>query len=283
MARPLILLANDDGIHAEGLAALERALAPLGRVYTVAPETEQSAMSHAMTLHRPLRMRRLAERRFAVDGTPVDCVYVALHLRDVLPERPAVVVSGINHGLNLGGDVFYSGTVAAAREGALRGIPAVAVSLAAQGDRDAAGEIAAGVVRTLLARALAGRPPLLNINVPAGRVRGVWATRLGERLYEDSVEARTDPRGRQYLWLGGAGVSHPPSEGTDTAAHEAGYASVTPLGIELFRADQFDLAVDVAAQARAGAKPGANARTPRKTTARAGAARAASRRSERRG
>src|SRR5687767_6159155 len=135
MMRPLILISNDDGIHAEGLHALETALAEVGRTYVVAPETEQSATSHAITLSRPLRLRQLAARRFAVDGTPVDCVYVALHRPGLLPDRPAIVVSGINHGPNLGSDVFYSGTVAAAREGALRGIPAVAVSLGRNGDR----------------------------------------------------------------------------------------------------------------------------------------------------
>lgn len=249
--RPLILVSNDDGVNAEGLHALEAALAALGRVYTVAPETEQSAMSHAMTLARPLRMRQLDESRFAVDGTPVDCVYIALHLEGVLPARPDVVVSGINHGLNLGSDVFYSGTVAAAREGALRGVPSVAVSLQSGGDLDAASMIACKVVSALLeARPHhGGPPPLLNVNVPAGRVRGVRATTLGPRLYEEIVEMRTDPRGRTYLWLGGPSVAHPPSEGTDTAAHEAGYASVTPLGVDLYRAEHRELAERLAASA----------------------------------
>jgi 5'-nucleotidase len=244
MSRPVILVSNDDGVHAEGIRALARALEPLGRVYTVAPETEQSATSHSITLSRPLRLRQLEPHRYAVDGTPVDSVYVALHQRELLPERPAVVVSGINHGLNLGSDVFYSGTVAAAREAALRGVPAIAVSLARGGDPAVAGRIAHDLVATLFARrrALTGESILFNVNVPAGRVRGLRTTRLGRRLYDEIVEMRTDPRGQQYLWIGGPNVSHPPSRGTDTAAYEAGYASLTPLTIELSREDQFDLA-----------------------------------------
>jgi 5'-nucleotidase len=268
MPRPVILVSNDDGVHADGIRALAAALEPLGRVYTVAPETEQSATSHAITLSRPLRLRQLDERCFAVDGTPVDSVYVALHHRDLLPERPAVVVSGINHGLNLGSDVFYSGTVAAAREGALRGVPAIAVSLARGGDRALAGRIAHDLVAALLARrrARGTRSVLLNVNVPPGPVRGLRTTRLGPRLYDEIVEMRTDPRGQQYLWIGGPNVSHPPSRGTDTAAYEAGYASVTPLSIDLTHEKQFDLAralageVAVAAPASARRAPGPAAR-----------------------
>lgn len=252
MSRPVILVSNDDGVHAEGIRTLARVLAPLGRVYTVAPETEQSATSHAITLSRPLRLRQLEPCRFAVDGTPVDSVYVALHHTGLLPARPAVVVSGINHGLNLGSDVFYSGTVAAAREGALRGIPSVAVSLARDGDLELAGRIAHDLVQALLERRgdLADRVVLLNVNVPAGRVRGVRTTRLGPRLYDEIVEIRTDPRGQQYLWIGGPAVTHLPSEGTDTAAYEEGYASVTPLTIDLSRDDQMDWVQSLTASVR---------------------------------
>ncbi len=238
--RPLILVSNDDGLHAPGVSALAEAMKPLGDVITVAPSSEQSATSHSMTLTRPLRLRRFAPDRFAVDGTPVDSVYVALHLKGVLPRRPDIVVSGINHGVNLGTDVFYSGTVAAAREGALRGVPAIAFSLARHGDFENAGAIARSLVSAVLAARTKGAL-LLNVNIPAGRVRGIRGTRLGPRLYDEIVEMRNDPRGQQYLWIGGPNVHHPPSEGTDTAAFDAGYASVTPLGLELWRADQMEL------------------------------------------
>jgi len=244
MTRPVILVSNDDGVHAPGIVALAAALAPLGRVFTVAPATEQSATSHSMSLSRPLRLQRLSSTRFAVDGTPADSVYVALHLRELLPARPALVVSGINHGLNLGSDVFYSGTVAAAREGALRGVPSIAVSMARSADLSVVGAIARDIARNVLAQRVppAGQTLLLNVNVPAGRVRGVRATGLGERLYDDIVEIRHDPRGQQYLWIGGPNVSHPPSKGADTEAYEAGWASVTPLGLDLVRTDMMPIA-----------------------------------------
>jgi 5'-nucleotidase len=240
MAPPVILVSNDDGIHSDGIRALEASLAPLGRVFVVAPETEQSAASHAMSLSRPLRLRRYAANRFGVDGTPVDSVYVGLHHKKILPARPAVVVSGINHGLNLGSDVFYSGTVAAAREGAMRGIPAVAVSLARNGDLALAGRLAHALTRRVLAsaRALRGQQVLLNLNIPGGRLRGVRATSLGERVYDQLVEIRTDPRGQEYFWIGGPTVAHETSEGTDTAAHDSGFASVTPLSLDLFAQNQ---------------------------------------------
>jgi 5'-nucleotidase len=240
--RPLILVSNDDGVHAPGIQALAEAMRPLGDVITVAPASEQSATSHAMTLARPLRLRRFESDRIAVDGTPVDSVYIALHLPGLLPRRPDIVVSGINHGLNLGTDVFYSGTVAAAREGALRGVPAIAFSLARHGDFPHAGAIARSLVSAVLAERAgkSGEPLLLNVNIPAGRIRGIRATRLGPRLYDEIVEMRNDPRGQQYLWIGGPNVHHPPSQGTDTAAFDAGYVSVTPLGLELWRADQMN-------------------------------------------
>ncbi len=234
MRRPVVLVTNDDGIHAKGLHALEAALATVGRVVTVAPETEQSAMSHAMTLSRPLRLRQLAPHRYAVDGTPVDCVYVAMLHAGVLPARPLLVVSGINHGLNLGSDVFYSGTVAAAREGAMRGVPAIAISLASGGDIVGTAELARALAEHLLSlRFEASATPLLNVNVPRGRIRGIAATRLGPRVYEDLVDIRQDPRGRHYLWIGGPSVVQPRIPGTDTAAHDRGWVSVTPLGVDL--------------------------------------------------
>jgi len=203
-------------------------------------------------LHRVLRVRRVDAGAFAVDGTPADCVYVALHSGTrILPRRPDLTVSGMNHGLNLGVDVFYSGTVAAAREAALRGIPSVAVSADLAADRAAAARLGAEIaLRTLEACASAsGRPaPLVNVNIPPGDRWPVRATRLGARLYAEDVDYRRDPRGREYLWIGGAGaVRHDHVPGSDTEAYDEGAASVTPLSLDLWAADQASLAVAIAA------------------------------------
>ena len=231
--RPLLLLSNDDGVGAPGLRALREALGRFADVVVVAPEHDQSASGHALTLRRPLRLRDLGEGRYALDGTPADCVYLALHLEGLLPRPPQLVVAGLNHGPNLGSDVFYSGTVAAAREGALRGVPAVAFSLVGTPDAlAAAADRAALIVRALLAMDPSQRPRLLNVNFPPGRPRGVRATRLGPRHYADGVTVRTDPRGRPYYWIGGPGeASHPPADEADTSAVDQGWVSLTPLSI----------------------------------------------------
>src|SRR5713226_10386273 len=195
----VVVLTNDDGVHAPGLAALERALAELGEVYVLAPEREQSACGHALTLHRPLRPHQLGERRFAVNGTPSDCVNLAV--LGFLPAPPVLVVSGINHGANLGDDVTYSGTVSAAMEGTLLGVPSIAVSL----ERADAGFAEAGrIARLAAARVLVeGLPPrtLLNVNVPAAPPRGIRLTQLGHRVYKEKVVEQTDPRGRTFYWI----------------------------------------------------------------------------------
>ncbi len=233
LPRPLLLLANDDGIRAPGLEALERALRRRAEVVTVAPEEDQSASGHALTLRRPLRLREVSQGRYALDGTPADCVYLALHLEGFLPRVPDLVVAGLNQGPNLGSDVFYSGTVAAAREGALRGVPSVAFSLAGRPDSlEAAAERAAALVDALLTQAADGRPRLLNVNFPSGRPRGVRATVLGRRHYADGVTVRTDPRGRAYFWIGGPGeASHPRMDAADTTAIDCGWVSLTPLSL----------------------------------------------------
>ena len=230
MARPLVLLSNDDGHFSRGLLALREALAPTCDVVTVAPATEQSASSHSLSLHRPLRMLEVGPGAFSVDGTPADCVYVALNSGTrVLPRRPDVVVSGLNHGLNLGQDVFYSGTVAAAREAALRGVPSIAASAHAKADFGAAAALAARI-----ALSIAGKGAmLLNLNVLQVWNGGVRVTRFGIRHYEDFVEFRRDPRGREYLWIGGSGVTHTEDDGSDTNAYDAGLASITPLVLDL--------------------------------------------------
>lgn len=242
--RPLLLVSNDDGHASAGIRALRAALVPLGDVVVVAPETEQSAMSHSLTLHRPLRARRVEDGVFAVDGTPADCVYLALHAAEAfLPRRPDLVVSGLNHGLNLGQDAFYSGTVAAAREGALRGIPALATSAEGGADLDRATALARRVAEALLAVGPRAAGRVYSLNVPRTFHGELRATRLGSRLYEDRVDARKDPRGREYFWLGGGDVKHERWRGmggtgdhlapTDTDAHDDGAASLTPLKLDL--------------------------------------------------
>jgi 5'-nucleotidase len=232
MSAPLLLVTNDDGVHAPGLLALAAALEPVGEVYVVAPDREQSAVGHALTLHRPLRAERLGERRFAVNGTPSDCVN--LGVLGLLPGEPKLVVSGINHGANLGDDVTYSGTVSAAMEGALLGIPSVAVSLAAPESEGF--EEAGRVARLITMRTLVeGLPPktLLNVNVPGGRPRGIRFTRLGHRVYKEKIVEERDPRGRVYYWIGGGPPLWDQREASDILAVQDGYVSVTPLQMDL--------------------------------------------------
>ena len=250
-ARPLVLLSNDDGVGAAGLVALRSALAKHADVIVCAPEVNQSATSHSLSLHRILRLRHAEAGVFALDGTPADCVYVALHSGTrVLPRRPDLVVSGMNHGLNLGVDVFYSGTVAAAREAALRGIPSVAVSADAGAERGAASRLGAELAMAawrLFSASPTGPAPLLNVNIPPGDAWTVRATRLGSRLYVEDVDYRVDPRGREYLWIGGAGaVRHDHVPGSDTEAFDSGVASVTPLTLDLWAASGAAFAVEVA-------------------------------------
>lgn len=267
--RPLALLANDDGIAAPNLLALRDELARLADVVVCAPEVNQSATSHSLSLHRILRLREVEPGMFAVDGTPADCVYVALHSGTrVLPRRPDLVVSGMNHGLNLGVDVFYSGTVAAAREAALRGIPSIAISADGAADPVAAARLGAALALRMLdvaqrtqrtqgtqrapgtPRTSGSAPPLLNVNIPRGDRWDVRATRLGARMYTEDVDYRRDPRGREYLWIGGAGaVRHDHVAGSDTEAHDAGVASVTPLTLDLWATDEAGFAADVAGAA----------------------------------
>ena len=228
---PVILVTNDDGIHARGLAVLAEALAAIGEVYVVAPDREQSAVGHALTLHRPLRVDKVAERRFAVNGTPSDCVNLAV--LGLLPEPPVLVAAGINHGTNLGDDVTYSGTVSAAMEGTLLGVPSIAFSLIDGHDDFAA---AARVARLVAMRTLVeGLPPktLLNVNVPAGAPRGLRFTRLGHRVYTDKIVEHVDPRGRTHYWIGTGEPTWEALEGTDMGAVHEGFVAVTPLHLDL--------------------------------------------------
>ena len=228
----VILVTNYDGVGAPGLAALAAALDDLGEVYVVAPDREQSAVGHALTLHRPLRVDQLGERRFSVNGTPSDCVNLAV--LGFLPERPVLVASGINHGSNLGDDVTYSGTVSAAMEGTLLGVASMAVS---QTDPDGASFEEAGWVARLVAMRLLveGLPPqtLLNVNVPREQPKGVRMTRLGHRVYSGKAIRETDPRGRPYYWIGTGSPVWAEDAGSDIAAVHEGFAAVTPLHLDL--------------------------------------------------
>jgi 5'-nucleotidase len=230
-----ILVTNDDGIQAEGIRALADALALLGTVSIIAPDREQSATSHALTLHRPLRVRKVSEGIMSVDGTPTDSVLLGVH--GFLKRKPALVVSGINHGPNMGSDVLYSGTVAAASEGMFLGIPAIAISLAGRGEGQfvTAARVAHNLVKRLLKRGLhAGM--CLNVNVPAlpwEQLKGVRITRLGKRVFRDVIVEKTDPRGKLYYWIGGEEPTWEQDEASDFAAVEEGYVSVTPLTFEL--------------------------------------------------
>ncbi|MCI0547217.1 MAG: 5'/3'-nucleotidase SurE [Candidatus Rokubacteria bacterium] len=232
----VILVTNDDGIHAAGVRALAAALDELGEVYVIAPDREQSAVGHALTLHRPLRADPVGERRFAVNGTPSDCVNLAV--LGLLPEPPVLVVSGINHGSNLGDDITYSGTVSAAMEGSLLGIPSMAVSqVDPPAGHDASGFANAGqVARAIAARLLVeGLPPqtLLNVNVPRERPAGVKFARLGHRVYRDKAVQNVDPRGRTYYWIGAGPPVWEDDTDSDIAAVHAGFVSVTPVQLDL--------------------------------------------------
>lgn len=230
-----ILVSNDDGIRARGIEALASALEPLAEVWVVAPEVEQSATSHSLSLHHPLRIRQHAERWFGVDGTPADSVYLAIHhLMKASP--PDLVVSGINHGPNLADDVIYSGTVAAAMEGCILGFPAIAFSLVSRRafEFEHAAAFAARLVKTTLGASLPQRL-LLNVNIPSGKpVTEYEITRLGRHTYNADVVEKEDPRGRRYYWIGGTGYEHVKEAGTDvTAVLDEGRASVTPLMLDL--------------------------------------------------
>lgn len=235
----LFLLSNDDGYDAEGIAALARGLSGLGRVAMAAPEREQSAKSHAFTMWEPLRVRERGAQRWSVDGTPADCVYLALH--HLLDEEPALVISGINHGANLGQDVHYSGTVAAAMEGCIQGFPAIAFSLH-RSSRDPVDhwETAEAVVHRVVRAVLSGSPiprgAMLNVNIPnvaLEELRGVRSAILGRRHYEKTVHLRVDPRGADYYWIGGPHAGFDATPGSDGPLIEQGWATVTPLHPDL--------------------------------------------------
>ena len=235
-----ILVSNDDGYHAKGIIALTEALEAVADVIVVAPDRNRSAASNSLTLSDPLRVKRHAQNRYSVNGTPSDCVHLAL--TGLLDEEPDLVVSGINHGANLGDDVIYSGTVAAAMEGRFLGLPTIAVSLV--GDErlkhfDTAGRVAAEMVKKLEAAALSS-DVILNVNVPDRpyeELAGMEAVRLGFRHKSEPVVKSKDPHGRTIFWVGPAGKGQDSGEGTDFHAIEQGVVTVTPLSVDLTRHD----------------------------------------------
>ncbi|MFM8552295.1 MAG: 5'/3'-nucleotidase SurE [Nitrospiraceae bacterium] len=233
-----ILVTNDDGIDSPGLHALADALRPLGDVWVVAPDRERTAVAHALTLHKPLRLNRLGRQIFSVNGTPSDCVNLAL--KKVLPTQPALIVSGINRGVNLGDDVTYSGTVSAALEGTILGIPSIAVSQEAGRDGrtfrfDVAAAYAVRVARAVLIHGLPAET-LVNVNAPdrpKSRIKGVKVTSLSRRWFHDPIVEKVDPHGRKYYWIAGTRVSWERRKDADHEAVRQGFVSVTPIHLDI--------------------------------------------------
>lgn len=235
-----ILLSNDDGYFSPGIAALAQALSTLGTVTVVAPERDRSGASNSLTLDRPLSVKQASNGYYYVNGTPTDCVHLAVTgLLDALPD---IVVSGINHGANMGDDTIYSGTVAAATEGFLLGIPSIAISLVADGNDcfATAAEVARALVERYV-RAPLGEAVLLNVNVPdvpAHDLRGMEVTRLGKRHKAEAVVKSVNPRGEAIYWVGAAGGAQDAGQGTDFYAVANHKVSVTPLQMDLTRFQQ---------------------------------------------
>jgi len=239
---PVILVTNDDGISSQGIKILAGTLESAGQVYVVAPESEQSAVAHSLTLHRPLKFDKVGKKAYSINGTPTDCVIIGIN--KLLPQKPDVIISGINNGGNLGDDVTYSGTVAAAMEGTLLGIPSIAISLAKKdfnnGDRrprsaslKEAASFAVKLVSMVIERGLS-KDTLLNVNVPDTRmIKGVKFTVQGKRVYDNAVNELLDPRGRRFYWIGGGASRRRGGENTDIEAVQDDFISITPVHLDL--------------------------------------------------
>lgn len=238
---PKILITNDDGFHSEGIEALEHAMRLVGEVYVVAPESEMSGASHSLTLSRPLRIRQIDERHWTVDGTPTDCVTLALN--KILPPelRPDICVSGINHGANLGDDASYSGTVAGALEATILGVPGLAFSLVANRSHDFTES--ALVAKNIVVKALAEGVPeftLLNVNIPKGVPHGIRITKQGFKSARPVISEQIDPRGKPYYWIGEVREGFRAEGGTDFEAVDEGYVSVTPMRADMTNYSELD-------------------------------------------
>ncbi len=233
MKKPTILVTNDDGFHGPGLRPLIKAMKRLGRVFVAVPDQERSADSHSLTLHKPIRVYPISKDFITVNGSPADCARFGILW--MLKSKVDLVVSGINRGYNLGEDIIYSGTVAAAREARILGVPAIAFSQSPdETSYAAAADCACRLAKETLRR---GLPPgvALNVNFPGaqdGKYRGVSAARLGRRIYSSNISRRSDPRGRNYYWLGGKDVKWIKAVGTDVNAVASGRVSVTPLHLD---------------------------------------------------
>lgn len=234
--RPVLLCTNDDGVKSRGLALLAHVAGTLGDVWTVAPDREQSAMSHALSLFRPLRLTEVGRRRYMVDGTPTDCVL--LGLKEILEAPPRFVLSGVNHGPNMGEDVLYSGTVAAAMEATILGIPAIAFSFTGDDDGMLATyeALLRQLIRSCLERDSFPDETFFNVNLPsrpANEVEGIRVTALGRRVYHDSLHRSRDEDGEEYFKIGGGRSAWRGREDSDFRAVRAGFVSVTPLHLDL--------------------------------------------------
>lgn len=233
--RVLILISNDDGVYSEGLRILARRLKQVGRVVIVAPDQERSAASHAVTLHRPLRVKKISQDVYAVDGTPTDCINLGIN--EILRQRPDIIISGINHGPNLGDDVHYSGTVSAALEGGIMDVPSFAISLVAR-ERfrfETAAEFAVKLVKKILCDGLP-KGVILNVNVPnlpQSQIKGYEITEQGKRNYGNIIVEKIDPRGRKYYWIGGEEAGFDDIPNTDCTAVAEGKISITPLRVNM--------------------------------------------------
>ena len=233
--KPRILLTNDDGFFSEGINTLSRHLKDLGQIYIVAPDREKSATSLSLTLHRPLRVKTIDTNVYAVDGTPADCVYLAL--QKLLPQKPSLLISGLNRGPNLGQqDISYSGTVAAAIQGTFLQIPSMAVSLLADENHDYFFDFAAKVVHSISRKILKNKLPekvTLNINIPPPPVKGIKIVKLGQKRYNPEIIEKKDPRQNSYYWIG---TGNPRAEGdknSDVVVIQKGYITITPLHADL--------------------------------------------------
>lgn len=229
--RPLILISNDDGVYSKGLRILAKKLRKVGRAVIVAPDQERSATSHALTLHRPLRIKKIANDFYAIDGTPTDCINLGIN--EILKQRPDIIISGINHGGNLGDDIHYSGTVSAALEGGIMGVPSIAISVVAREKFyfDFASEFAVKLVKRILSHGLP-KGIILNVNVPnlpASSIKGYEITSQGKRNYGKLILEKLDPRGRKYYWIGGEEAGFEDIPNTDCKAIAMGKVSITPL------------------------------------------------------
>ncbi len=237
-----ILITNDDGYHSEGIIALENALSEIGECFVVAPASEMSGASHSLTLARPLRIRQIDTRHWTVDGTPTDCVTLAINQIFAADERPDICVSGINHGPNLGDDATYSGTVAGAMEATILGVPGLAFSLVAGRSHDFTESIKAA--KTLTQKAISNGLPentLLNINIPKGIPRGFRITKQGLKDARPIISEHIDPRGKLYYWIGEERSGFHARGGTDFEAIDEGFVSITPMRTDLTNYRAIDL------------------------------------------